>query len=72
MKYILIIEIPSKILADKRIIITRELNRLAYEKPKRNVFLLEVEKESEIKKIKEWVIDYTDPSTKVNYYQLVK
>jgi hypothetical protein len=52
-KFILLLELPSSVLTDKRQIITKELKMISYEKPKRNVFLIEVEKEKEMVKIKE-------------------
>jgi len=53
MKFILILEMPSRVNPPQRASIKKELQKIAYEQPKRNVFLIEVEKESMIKKIKE-------------------
>jgi len=71
-KYVFMLEIPSTVSQDKRMMITRELKKIAYFQPKRNAFLIESESETKIKKIKEFVIANTnsDTRTKVFYYQI--
>ena len=52
MKFILLVELPSRITISKRVIIKRKLRKMSYEEPKRNCFLLEVEKREKVEKIK--------------------
>jgi hypothetical protein len=53
MKFILLVEMPMKTLISKRVIIKRQLRKIILQEPKRNVFLIEVKKEEELKTIKE-------------------
>ena len=70
MRYLFMVEMPTRVLSDKRLVIKRELKAIAKEIPKRNVFLLEVESSKEVEKIKSWILDFADPESKVNYYRL--
>lgn len=72
MKFILLVEMPMKTPISKRVIIKRQLRNTTLAEPKRNVFLVEAEKEEELKLIKEWIIENSDPESKVNYYQIVE
>jgi hypothetical protein len=72
MKFILLVEMPMKTLISKRVIIKRQLRKIILQEPKRNVFLIEVKKEEELKTIKEWIVENSDPESKVNYYQIVE
>ena len=53
MRYLFMVEMPTRVLADKRSVIKRELKLIAKEIPKRNVFLLEVGSQKEVEKIKD-------------------
>jgi hypothetical protein len=72
MKFILLIELPSRVTLSQRNSIKKKLEKIAYENPKRNVYLMEIEKESQIEAIKIFIIRDGDPKSKVSYYQLAE
>ncbi|CAG8435195.1 5926_t:CDS:2 [Ambispora gerdemannii] len=55
---------PARVMAKQRVEVNRELKKVSYGQPKRNVFLLKLKNENAIKEIKKMVIDYTDPESK--------
>jgi hypothetical protein len=72
MKFILLLEIPAKITVKKRVIINQEIGRISYEKPKRNTFLIEMDKVERMEKIKAWIIKNSSNDAKVFYYQILE
>lgn len=72
MKFILLIELPSSVSLSQRNSIKKKLEKITYGNPKRNVFLLEVDKVSQIEAIRNFIIRDSDPKSKVSYYQLAE
>ena len=71
MKFILLLEIPSQVDQAQRIMIKKALKKVSYQEPKRNCFLLKVEKENKMKELKEWIVANSHVASKVNFYQIV-
>ena len=70
MKYIFLIEMPTRVLSGQRLVIRKQLSQISLEVPKRNVFVIETKNSEAVEKIKDRVISFTDEETKVSYYRL--